>query len=130
MPSYVRGAKARRLTNAEIIRLYVDELLDSDSIGFRAGCSGTTILNIVRAAGHPVRQAGRGAPRHRNISDEEIIARYRSGISGPAIADAAGCSASAIYHVLRRAGVQVRDSATAGSLAERLRAERKDAPGG
>ena len=111
MPSYVRGRERRRLTDEQIIALYVGGM-DADTIGFRAGCSGTTVLNIVRKAGHPIRQAGRGAPRHRNISDEEIISRYRDGQSGPAIADAAGCSASGVYHVLRRNGVALRPAPT------------------
>lgn len=110
MPSYVRNR--RTLDDAEIIRLYVCEQLDSDTIGAKAQCSGTTVLNIVRSAGHPVRKSGRGVPRSRLIDDAEIIRRYRDGASGPAIADAAGCSASGVYHVLRRHGVAIRPAPT------------------
>jgi hypothetical protein len=112
MPSYVRGRKYRRIGDDEIVRLYVEAGLDADTVGFRAGCSGTTILKIIRASGHPVRRAGRGAPRHRNISDEEIIERYRSGQSGPLIADAAGCTPGTIYHLLHRNGVTTRPAPT------------------
>lgn len=112
MPSYIQGRRSRKLDDAEVIKLYVEDGLDAETIGFRAGCSGTTILNIIRAAGHPVRNAGRGAPRNRRISDDEIIARYREGQSGPAIADAAGCTAGTIYSVIRKAGLQPRPSAS------------------
>lgn len=111
MPSYIQGRRRRKLDDAEIIKLYVSGQ-DADSIGFEAGCSGTTVLSLVRAAGHPVRRAGRGAPRSRRISDDEIIERYRSGQSGPTIADAAGCTTGTIYHLLRKAGQPLRPSAS------------------
>lgn len=108
MPSYVRGRKRRALDDAEIIRLYIEEHLDSESIAFAAQCSSTTVLDIVRAAGHPVRRPGRGAPRHRHVSDEEIIQRYRAGQDGPRLAAIAGCTPGTIYRLLRRHNVPVR----------------------
>lgn len=118
MPSYVRGRRRRALPDEEIIRLYIEENLDSDTIAFAAQCSSTTVLDIVRAAGHPVRRPGRGAPRHRHVSDDEIIARYRSGQDGPRLAALAGCTPGTIYRLLRRHGVTVRPSPT-GSMGGR-----------
>jgi hypothetical protein len=108
MPSYVRGKQDRAISDAEIIRMYVDEDMDSESIGFHAHCSGTTVIAIVRAAGHPIRKAGRGVARKRGIDDDEIIKRYRAGQDGVRIANAAGCTPNTIYRVLRANGVVVR----------------------
>ena len=108
MPSYVRGKRARTLDDAEIIRLYVEERLDGEGIGLLAGCSATTALDIVRKAGHPIRPCGRGVPRPRLISDEDIARRYKAGEDGPRLAQAAGCTPGTIYRVLRSLGVHVR----------------------
>jgi hypothetical protein len=88
--------------------LYVEERLDGESIGLEAGCSGTTVLDIVRAAGHPIRPPGRGVPRPRLISDEDIARRYKAGEDGPRLAQAAGCTPGTIYRLLRLQGVYVR----------------------
>lgn len=125
MPSYVRGANNRLLSDAEIVRLYVSGR-DADSIGFDAGCSGSTVLNIVRAAGHEIRRSGGRRRLALAIPRDQIIQMYRDGQSGPQIAAVAGCTPSAVYHVLRAAGVPIRDSASAGQLAERLRGRRRD----
>jgi hypothetical protein len=48
--SYSRGHPTqRRLPDEEILRLYVEEKLDSSTIGIRAECTSTTVLEIVRA---------------------------------------------------------------------------------
>jgi hypothetical protein len=48
--SYPRGYPAQRhLPDEEILRLYVEEKLDSSTIGIRAECTSTTVLEIVRA---------------------------------------------------------------------------------
>jgi AraC-like DNA-binding protein len=109
MPSYATGRLRRKLPDAEIVRLYVEEKLDSDTIGARAGCSSTTVLDLVRAAGGTVRKPG--APRQRAvllIPDAEIIRRYRAGDSGPLIAYAAGCTPSTVYRILKDHGIAVR----------------------
>lgn len=116
MVSYVRGRSSRRLSDDEIIKLYVEEGHDAESIAFDAGCSGTTVLTIVRAAGHTVRKGGRGVPRKRLITDSEIIRRYRDGQSGPLLADAAGCTAGTIYRLLRQYGVEVRPAPNGSAL--------------
>lgn len=126
MPSYVRGRECRRISDDTIIRLYVEDGLDADSIGFDAGCSGSTVLNIVRAAGHEIRRSGGRRRSALAISRDQIIQMYRDGQSGPQIAAVAGCTPSAVYHMLRAAGVPIRDSASAGQLAERLRGRRRD----
>jgi len=107
MPSYVRGRAARSLTDAEIIAAYVRGE-DGDTIGMRAGCSGTTVREIVRNAGEVVR--GRGArPRKKLLlTDEEIARRYRSGQTGATIGDAAGCDAGTVYKIVRAMGGHVR----------------------
>ena len=133
MPSYVRGRQQRRVTDAEIIRLYVDAGMDADAIGFQAGCSGTTVLNIVRAAGHPIRNPGRGAPRAKRIPDDEIVRRYLAGQSGPLLAQIAGCTAGTVYRVLRDRGVEIRPSAStakATAAATKARQQRKTPPRG
>jgi DNA-binding CsgD family transcriptional regulator len=126
MPSYVRGGRPRELTDAEIVSLYVEQKLDSDSVGARARCSGTTVLNLVRAAGHPIRSAGGRRKSTLPIPESKVIELYLAGQSGPQIAASAGCTPSSVYRVLRRAGVPIRDSASAGLLAERLRTRRRN----
>jgi hypothetical protein len=125
MASYVRGRRSRQLSDDEIIKRYVEDGADAESIAFDARCSGTTILTIVRAAGHEIRKSGRGAPRQRLISDADIIRRYRDGQSGPLIADAAGCTPGTIYHLLRRNGVELRASPSGAAL-RKAKAARDD----
>jgi hypothetical protein len=109
MPCYIGGRKDRTISDAEILRLYVDEGMDSDSIGAAAQCSAATVLAIVRAHGGIIRPPG---GKRRNpvlkIPVAEIIRRYREGQSGPLIADAAGCTASTLYRLLRSHGVTIR----------------------
>jgi len=127
MPSYVRGGRPRALTDEQIVSLYVDEMLDGDTIGAAARCSGSTVLNLVRAAGQQVRPSGGRRRSTLSIPESEVARLYLDGQSGPQIAAIAGCTPSAVYHILRRNGVPIRDSATAGQLAERLRAKRDPA---
>ena len=52
MPSYVRGRPTQRLISDQgILRLYLEEELDGDTISYRAGCSSTTVLEIIRKLG-------------------------------------------------------------------------------
>lgn len=115
MPSYVRGReRGRLLSNAEVVEAYVSGET-AESIAQRARCCGVTVLQIVRAAGEPVRRPG-APPTHkpRTISDSEIVRRYRAGEHGPLLADAAGCTPGTIYRVLRAHGVEVRPPPVAG----------------
>lgn len=123
MPSYVRGQGRRSLTDEQVIHLYLSGL-DSDSIGYRANCSGTTVIAIVRAAGHEIRKKG-GRRHSLSVTDSEVIQRYRGGQTGPEIAQAIGCTSSSIYHLLRRNNIEVRsDAATVAKLAARNKAKR------
>lgn len=110
MPSYVRGReKGRLLRDEEIVEAYVSGET-ADSIAMRSGCTGVTVLQIVRRAGHEVRRPGAGAPRPRTLTDAQIIQKYRAGEHGPAIADQASCTAGTVYRILRTYGVPVRPS--------------------
>ncbi len=105
MPNYT--GRQRMLSDAEIVELY-RQGLDAETVGIAAGCSGTTVLAIVRAAGEPIRQRGKGSTGKRKrlaLSDEEIVKRYQNGASAPEIAEAAGCTTEVIYRTLRNANV-------------------------
>jgi hypothetical protein len=52
MPNYT--GRQRELSDAEIVELY-RQGLDAETVGIAAGCSGSTVLAIVRAAGETVR---------------------------------------------------------------------------
>lgn len=116
--------RRQRLTDEEIVRLYA-ELGDSDRVGYLAGCSGTTVLNRVRAAGGTVLRPGHSRTRPRlklPLTDQEICQLYLNGMSGPKIADRLGCSTGHIYVILNAAGVRRRrqtDSLLRGKKAGR-----------
>lgn len=142
MALYRRGRLAARLIpDSEICRLYASGL-DADSVAYRAGCCGTTVLAIVRAAGGAVRPAGNNPGKPLKLTAAEICKRYLAGESGPIIADAAGCVPSTIYRVLRAHGVKMRDTgprtaAQAATHARRTkqamiarRRERRETPSG
>ena len=119
MPNYT--GRQRTLSYAEIVELY-RQGLDAETVGIAAGCSGTTVLVIVRAAGEPIRQRGKGSIGKRKrlaLSDEEIIKRYQDGASAPEIAEAAGCTAEVIYNLLRQANVPRRSPYSHGRTRNR-----------
>jgi DNA-binding CsgD family transcriptional regulator len=107
MPTYVRGRGSRSLTDAEIIQAYVQGE-DADSIGIRAGCSGTTVRDLVRAAGEVVRGRGKRPRKPLKLTDAEILRLYRSGQSGQAVADAAGTTTNTVYKIVRDQGGTIR----------------------
>ena len=115
MPSYT-SLRRRTLPDEELVRLYVEERLDSDTIGARANCSATYVLDRVREAGHPVRRSG-GVRSSLPIPDTEIVRRYLDGASGPVLAQALGCTPASIYAALRRCGVATRPDITAKAVA-------------
>lgn len=105
---YGRG---QLLDDAEIVRLYA-ELKDAELVGMRAGVSGTTVLNRVRAAGGKVHPPGhtRGQTRRQpTLTTEEICALYRDGMSGTRIAERAGCSVRHVYNTLEASGIPRRN---------------------
>jgi hypothetical protein len=108
--SYRRGRPvAKLLTDEQIAEMYASGL-DADSIGYRAGCSGSTVLAVVRAHGGTVRPPGSSTGRPLALTAEELCKRYQAGESGPRLADAAGCTPSTIYRLLRHHGVVMRDT--------------------
>lgn len=110
MISYVRGRKARTLSDAEIVAAYVGGE-DSSSVAERASCDAGTVLYLVKRAGHPTRpRPAHGSYKKLALPDAEICRLYRGGLSGIAIADRAQTSASTIYGVLRRNGVPTRSA--------------------
>jgi DNA-binding CsgD family transcriptional regulator len=115
--SYPRGHPTqRRLPDEEILRLYVEEKLDSSTIGIRTECTSRTVLKIVRALGGVVRgPGGRGDRGPLKLTDAEIIQRYKDGASGKALAKQAGCSHSTLYGLLHRHGVRTRPPAENGA---------------
>src|SRR3954462_10889946 len=134
MVSYVRGRTARTMSDAEIVALYLSGL-DSATVGARASCYSTTVLDLVRKAGGTVRgRGGRLSSEPLPLTDAAICELYRSGMAGPAIADKVGCAASTIYGILRRHNVKTRPSAstrsaTAASALARRRGKKSDDDG-
>jgi len=119
MSSYVRGRPTQRLiSDEEILRLYFEEELDGDTISYRAGCSSTTVLDIVRKLGGVVRGRGRGSERKTlKLTDAEIMQRYKDGASGLTLAKQAGCNHVTIYRVLHSQGVRTRTPTESGEAA-------------
>lgn len=107
MPSYVRGRQRRTLTDMQIVEAYVRGET-SDDIALRAGCSGATVLDIVRNAGEVIRKPGKRQRKPLKLTDEEIARRYRSGQPAAVVADAAGCTGDTVYKIVRRLGGTVR----------------------
>lgn len=101
--------RQRRLSNEEIVALYA-ELKDSNAVGDRAGCSGPTVLGIVRAAGVQVPPPGGPTGRRVRlaIGDQQIVEMYRAGMTAREIAPRAGCSESMVYRILKDAKVAMR----------------------
>lgn len=100
----------RVMTDQQIADAYA-ELRCSDIVGFKAGCSSSTVLAIVRrlGLGHLIGGPGRGKTGLRadvSLTETEIIERYRAGESAPQIARAAGgVGPHVVYGILKRAGV-------------------------
>jgi hypothetical protein len=114
----MRRPTQRLISDEEILRLYVEEELDGDTISYRAGCSSTTVLDIVRKLGGVVR--GRGGCSERKtlkLTDAEIIQRYKDGASGLTLAEQAGCEHTTIYRVLHSHGVRTRTPTESGVAA-------------
>jgi CobQ-like glutamine amidotransferase family enzyme len=119
MPSYIRTRPAERLiSDEEMLRLYIEEELDSETISYRAGCSGKTVLEIIRKLGGVVRgRGGRNERKTLKLTDAEIVQRYNDGASGLTLAKQADCDHATIYRVLHRHGVRTRTPAESGTAA-------------
>lgn len=131
MVSYRKGRPVAKLIPDEQIAEMYASGLDADSIGYRAGCSGSTILAIVRSLGGTVRPPGSNPGKPLRVSAEELVRRYQAGESGPILAAAAGCTASTVYRLLRNHGVKMRDTgprtASQNAALARRRREGRDA---
>jgi len=112
-PSHPLYGRGQRLSNERIVELYA-ELKDAELVGYKAGVSGTTVLNRVRVAGGEIFPPGHSRNRRRRplpLSAAEVVKLYRDdGLSGPQIAERCGCDASHIYRTLQEAGVPRRRS--------------------
>lgn len=100
--------RKRKLTDAEICALYA-EIGDSVVVSLHAGCSGTTVLTIVRKNGGAIWPIGGRRKRGIPITDQEVCTRYLAGESGIALAQYAGTSSAMIYNILERNGVPRRN---------------------
>jgi hypothetical protein len=124
---YGRG---QRLSDAEIVAMYA-ETKDSLLVATKAGVSSTTVLSRVRAAGGEVFQRGHGRtyPHIKlKCGKDEICRLYQEGVSGPELADRAGCSTSQIYIILKACNIERR---RATDYAYKLKAaQRRAATGG
>lgn len=134
MPSYVRGRRTRRLPDCEIVRLYVEDHLDADTIGLRANCTSDVVRALVRDAGGTIRGRGGHDPdRLAAIDRDEICRLYLDGMTGPAVASAAGVARCTVYAILRAAGITrpwTGDTARASLAATAARKARKAGRGG
>lgn len=129
-PTHTLYGRGQRLSDAEIVALYA-ETKDSVLVAMRAGISSTTVLNRVRASGGEVYQRGHGRI-HAHIklkcSQDEICRLYQvEGVSGPVLAERAGCSTSLIYIILKAHGITRR---RATDYAYKVAARRRAAAGG
>jgi DNA-binding CsgD family transcriptional regulator len=129
MPSYVRGRPraGRLISDAEIVELYAAGT-DSMVIGIQAGCSDTTVRDLVRAAGGAVRARGGKPRRVLALPDAEIVRLYKSGMGGVEIADRAGCTPNTIYAILRNSGVALRASFEKAAAERRARRRNSASP--
>jgi DNA-binding CsgD family transcriptional regulator len=131
----------RHLTDGEIVEAYASGATARE-VAELAGCSPTTVLNIVRRNGGSIRRVGIRAEtgrnawsdadkrarrialaisagqRHYRLSERQIVDHYVSGLSAREVALLAGCAHSSIYDVLRRHDVPTRDRRLALRLAK------------
>jgi Mor family transcriptional regulator len=57
------------------------------------------------------------------IEREEIVNKYKDGVSTSALSEEYGCDVSSIYRILNKAGVPKKTLTFDGDLADRLRQE-------
>jgi hypothetical protein len=108
--SYI--ARRRSMTDDQIVALY-GELQDADLVAYRAGCSNSTVLALVRKAGQPVAPRGGRPGRRRPLGcpETEIVRLYLAGLTAPEVGARVGCTDSAVYRVLRAHNVPRRRGA-------------------
>jgi hypothetical protein len=121
---YTRGF-APRASDERIVELY-REHRNSVAVGVIAGCSDTTVLDIVRRTGNADlinRQRGRSStpkpPKRLPISDSEIVERYRAGTSMKILVDQTGAGYPRIKAIIQAAGVPIRTGTQQRRLSEK-----------
>jgi hypothetical protein len=122
--------RKRTLTPSQIVDLYLSGL-DSMSVGFQAGCSAGTVLNIVKAAGHTPRP--RGGVKTKAvlaIPIEEAARLYLGGLAVQEVANLAGVDQMTMRKRLKDHGVKLRGHRDAMMAARRTRKSWGRAPKG
>jgi hypothetical protein len=108
--------RKRTLTDAEVVELYLSGL-DSFSVGLRGNLDATSVLALVRKAGHQVRNRGGGKPlAPLAIPLDQAIRLYDSGLSVQAVAERAGVDRATMAKAFRRAGVKIRSQQDVAAL--------------
>jgi hypothetical protein len=100
--------RRRTMSDEDICRRYA-ETGSSVDVSLEAGCSSTTVLQIVRAHGGTVGPSGgKGMTTELALSEADICRRYLDGENGIRLAYIAGCCTSTLYRILKANGVQAR----------------------
>jgi hypothetical protein len=118
---YTRGFKTR-LPDDKIVELY-REHRNSVVVSVIAGCSDTTVLDILRKTGHGdlINKNGQQnpkPPKRLPLTDAEITERYRSGTSMKTLVDQTGAGYPRIRAILEAAGVSIRTATQQRRLSE------------
>lgn len=106
-------AVQRVMSDAEVIQAYQGGL-DAGSVGYLAGISSATVLNILKAAGIPRRKRGgvTGTRLKLKVPPQVIGQRYLAGESGVSLAASLGVHQRTIYNVLKELGIPRRHPLT------------------
>jgi hypothetical protein len=112
----------RRLSDQEIIDLYFSGL-DADTVGYRAGCHGATVLNIIKRAGlQPRRQGGVKPTKPTAWAEDRVELEYLAGMTLTTLAEKSGINRENLRRILIRRGVRLR---TLKDYADLQRARRR-----
>jgi hypothetical protein len=112
----------RRLPDQEIIDLYFSGL-DADAVGYRAGCHGATVLNIIKRAGlKPRRQGGVKPLKPTAWAEDRVELEYLAGMTLTTLAEKSGINRENLRRILIRRGVRLR---TLKDYADLQRAQRR-----
>jgi hypothetical protein len=108
--------RKRTLTDAEVVEMYLSGV-DSFTVGLRGNLDPTTVLALVRAAGHQVRNRGGRKPLTAlAIPIDQAIRLYNDGLSVQSVADKAGVDRATMAQAFQRAGVKMRTPQEAANL--------------
>jgi hypothetical protein len=96
------------LDTAEMIRLY-ETGYTLRQVGEQVGCPGTTVKNRLQTKGINLRPDNSGRKKE-NLSVEEIVELYASGLTLRKIGMRLGCAATTVRWHLTKAGISLRPS--------------------